>query len=303
VSCSIHTRFGSIVFWPSSISRFGEMATTRKLAQGIVRAIRWLWDWIATWSWETICSVGWGIMLGSGEYLLSLIFLGLATLVAISLVDHWEPSDRKHSRYTRGATVLFIFAACGLMTLVTLANKGDKSWSHIPDYLASLVPLPSPPYPADRPEFSQSYLIPRPSNVKIALTDPAIMAALQKELDEQKQGKLATPRSYLVFNGEPEFPFLPVRNFLVGEMLGFNVRYKATGPNQIEEGESRRWLYMAADYKHETQLAFISDFKKKLNETPCTRGGINDDARRRSVRYRLRLGREKPSSSNSKRSG
>ncbi|MGA2204338.1 MAG: hypothetical protein ABSG40_20530 [Terriglobales bacterium] len=48
-----------------------------------------IWDWSARWQWETIFGVGWGVMLGSGEYLLSLIFLGLATFGAIARVQHW----------------------------------------------------------------------------------------------------------------------------------------------------------------------------------------------------------------------
>ncbi len=116
------------------------MATARKIARLAWTPVHWtsvwFWHWSASWPLELIFSVGWGVLLGSGEYLLSLSCLGLATVGAISMIVHWQP-PHKNVRTARGLRVIAVFGGSALLTLVTLANKGDKPWSNVPDYLVS----------------------------------------------------------------------------------------------------------------------------------------------------------------------
>jgi len=105
-----------------------------RLSRMAKRPVVAVWDWLAKWKVvETIFTVGWGLMLGAHEYLLSLIFLGMAATGAVSTVCHWD----QPSKIRKGFCLLGIVGMTGAMTLVTLANKSDQQWSEIPDYLAS----------------------------------------------------------------------------------------------------------------------------------------------------------------------
>ena len=150
-----------------------------------VSSARALWNWLAKWKLvETVFTVGWGLMLGAHEYCLSLIFLGMATIGAFSSVSHWRPS-------WRGGKVLAsvaIIGGCGLMTLVTLANKGNQQCSQIPDYLASQITLPPAPESVSKVQTAP----------KMTHTSKEAWLEAQKALEEfikAKQPKLAAVTS------------------------------------------------------------------------------------------------------------
>ncbi len=101
-----------------------------------------LWRWLAKWKIvEVVFTAGWGLMLGAHEYSLSLLFLGLAAIGAFSTISHWEAAGNGR----KIIACIGILMGFGLMTLVTLANRGGQQWSQIPGFLASQVPLPPSP--------------------------------------------------------------------------------------------------------------------------------------------------------------
>ena len=83
-----------------------------------------------------------------------------------------------------------------------------------------------------------------------------------------------TTRSYVVFDGPVHFgerkddkgQLLPDQNLQVGDKIYFNYDFRATGPNPVESRAIARWLYLEPDFRPETQLQIIADFKKRLNE-------------------------------------
>ena len=148
-----------------------------------------LWRWTATWKWDGIFSAGWGLMLASGEYALSLVCLGLATLGAFSGVTQWC-RDAKKSISMKVVSLIGIAGIAAMLVLVTIANKGDKPWSPtlilIDSRLAERVPLPSPPFP------DLAFAAPlcrRP----IVHTDKKVLAALSREIELQKRESVPTP--------------------------------------------------------------------------------------------------------------
>ncbi|HYM77334.1 MAG TPA: hypothetical protein VE377_15270 [Candidatus Dormibacteraeota bacterium] len=149
------------------------------------RAIRWtvitVWHWSATWSWEAVCSIGWLGMVTVNEYAIGLCFLAAAALGALSKLVHWKPDRDRPFAKALGVTAIGVGFV--LATLVTIANKGDRSWSPmlnlIDSRIAMRIPLPSlPPSPSP------------PTAPRVFHTSKAewtAIAAAQKELEAARQ--------------------------------------------------------------------------------------------------------------------
>ena len=72
-------------------------------------------------------------------------------------------------------------------------------------------------------------------------------------------------RSYLTFTGNPIFTGpnptgAEGSNFAPGYRLGFNLHYRASGPNPVQLLHSASALYIKPDYKSETQAAVVTQF-------------------------------------------
>ena len=218
-------------------------------------------------------------MVTTGEYVISLAFLTLATVVALSLTAHWNPDSSK-PHLLRGLGIALVLCVSALLILVTLANKGDKPWSNIPIYLASFIPLPGPPY-IDDPDYAHYLRVPLPKGVTVEHTDPRIIANLTVELDELRERDRPIPpplpRSYVVADDMGRFPDMrdengkprDDQNFRVGDLLFFNFYFKApaSNPNPITAvGEVYSRLYVEPGNGLSTQKVLIEDFERKIAE-------------------------------------
>jgi len=146
-----------------------------------------LWRWTAAWKWDVIFSLGWGLMLASGEYALCLVCLGLASLGAFSGATHWCREKKKGA----GAMVIFlvgIAGATGLLVVVTIANKaiGNKPWSPSLNLIDSRSaehkrwPVPFSPAPWWKP------LTP---SLPMARTPREVLREAQKAAEDSKKAK------------------------------------------------------------------------------------------------------------------
>jgi len=134
-----------------------------------------LWHWSATWSWDFLFGVGWLGMIQINEYAIGLGCLALFSFGLFSRLMHWALLGNGPA--LKSILSILIVAFFSFMCLITLANKGDKAWSGIPDYLASRVPLESIQLPA--------FVAPR-SSVPLVKTAPTILAVLQREIEALK---------------------------------------------------------------------------------------------------------------------
>jgi len=81
------------------------------------------------------------------------------------------------------------------------------------------------------------------------------------------------PRSYITADGNFRFlerrdkdgKLLPDQHLQVGEILGFNVYWKTTGPDPIEVVRSARGLYIEPDTAPKTQESLIAAFKAAIS--------------------------------------
>jgi len=209
-------------------------------------------------------------MVTMGEYALALAFLALGTGGALSLTGHWRPHSSR-PRLLRVSGIVLVLSLCGLLVLVTLANKGDKPWSNIPTYLASFIPLPAPPY-IDEPDYDHYLRIPFPKGVYLQPTDSRLLAKLDRDIAEHSKLLHFIPRSYLVFDGPTRFPPKeingPQADFSVGNQLYFDYYYSTptTNPNPITIDAVSGWVYVEPDRKTETQHAIILDFNERVQQ-------------------------------------
>jgi len=78
------------------------------------------------------------------------------------------------------------------------------------------------------------------------------------------------PRSFITFDGVPRFTGSNPTNsegsqFQIGDPLGFNVHYKASGPNLVDVLWTARVLYLEPNTNTETQKAMLAKFTEELN--------------------------------------
>jgi hypothetical protein len=89
--------------------------------------------------------------------------------------------------------------------------------------------------------------------------------------DAVKPAATISPRSYVVFDGNPEIPpkngsEVPSSSFAVGALFGFNVKYKATGPNPVQVTEIALACEIASDTTIETEKTMLTKFNSKLRK-------------------------------------
>jgi len=78
-------------------------------------------------------------------------------------------------------------------------------------------------------------------------------------------------RSYLAFDGDPKFTGTSASNtegveFKPGDPLGFNVHFKATGPNSIQSGGEAFEGLLEPDFNPDTQKRIVGEFLTRLKE-------------------------------------
>jgi hypothetical protein len=86
------------------------------------------------------------------------------------------------------------------MTLVTLASKGTKPFSGIPDYLASRVPLPPAPESISKVQAAP----------KVTHTSKQALLEIQRELEEFLRAKQSMPSAAPSDKAHYEISFYPV---------------------------------------------------------------------------------------------
>ena len=89
--------------------------------------------------------------------------------------------------------------------------------------------------------------------------------------EEPRRGTVIIPRSYLTFDGCPRFTGISGgqtegANFKAGEEIGFNIHYKAAGPDPITIVDSATESFIAPDFKLETQEKLVANFVKQVNQ-------------------------------------
>lgn len=103
------------------------------------------WHWSARLRWDIVFAIGWLGMVQINEYAIGLVCLLLVCFGLFSRLMHWKPvAYEAFFKIGGSAGIAFLFLGG---TLITLANKGARPWSGIPDYLASRAPLPTVPMP------------------------------------------------------------------------------------------------------------------------------------------------------------
>ena len=84
-----------------------------------------------------------------------------------------------------------------------------------------------------------------------------------------RQGPSIAPRSYIAFSSSPQFPGhlgAEGSNFQAGQLLGFNVHFKASGPNSVQLLETAHSLVIEPDAKPETQRAAVAVFMGQVRK-------------------------------------
>ena len=89
--------------------------------------------------------------------------------------------------------------------------------------------------------------------------------------DAVKPAATIPARSYVAFDGNPEIPpksgsEVPSSSFVVGALFGFNVKYKATGPNPVQLTEIALACEIASDTNIETEKTLLTKFKSELRK-------------------------------------
>lgn len=89
--------------------------------------------------------------------------------------------------------------------------------------------------------------------------------------DAVQPAATVSPRSYVAFDGGPEIPprngsEVPSDSFAVGTALGFNVKFKATGPNPIQLIGTDLACELASDTSIETEKTLLTKFNSKLRK-------------------------------------
>jgi len=93
--------------------------------------------------------------------------------------------------------------------------------------------------------------------------------------DPFKRVSTARPRSYLTFVDSPRFVGRNPTNsegsqFEPGDPLGFNVHYRANGPNSVEVFSIANALYLEPNTGIETQKAMLAIFTEEVNKEKKT---------------------------------
>jgi hypothetical protein len=165
--------------------------TTKSGLRRLWRSLCWVvltaWHWSATWSWEAVCSIGWLGMVTVNEYAIGLCFLSAAAFGAFSKLCHRKSKDGNWQGATAIGTTAIVIGFV-LAVLVTIANKGNKSWSPtmslIDSRLAERVPLT--PFPEFSPHVPSCHQ-------PITHTSKTTLTVIDRELELQRRTSLLRP--------------------------------------------------------------------------------------------------------------
>jgi hypothetical protein len=189
-------------------------------------------------------------MVAVNEYAIGVGFLSAATFGAISRVIHWRSSNNTKPIWVVGILIAFCFAL-----LITMANKGDKQWSGIPDYLVSRIPLP--------PDLNLRSFDSHPT-IAIVLTDPKLLASLDKEIAEEREKNNTKPAVNISLPAFMQLQTLTLTKpvpIAAGSELVFHFTYRNTGQRPLHSVFATETLGMSR-IDRDSEL----DFKEKVHK-------------------------------------
>jgi hypothetical protein len=131
------------------------------------------WHWSAKWQFPVLLSAGALGVLRVSEYALSIFFLFLSALAAVSRLFHWDGSGAppKWKLPLKWFGTIVIFTSLALCIYIVIAEKADKDWSHLQKPLISLLskniqaPRPFVPTPenwAAKQHIDTQFPVPKP---------------------------------------------------------------------------------------------------------------------------------------------